>query len=495
MLVVLLILESEDYLNDSEHSNEAAARINIYSDDENEYLISPVFDLSGSTYYLSFDLGMTDYGDTYAGTLADTDDYMALLVNAYDGNGWQELKRWDKDTPPSHLGQFEAFSLEGYNGDTVQFAFYGSSVVDEGPDNDWFIDNFSISSDAPCGYPEVVQAAVNGANTATVTWTAVEYEYEYEYGQTGFTLDSDTSGNIATNSSIELTGLVEGTQYDIYVRSKCGDGNFTVWRKTTWRQPFVPNYLEDFSTYLPEGWTEARGALPYPDAGGFSSFKSKPYLNDSNHENGAAARLHLNDDENEYLISPVFDLSGSTYYLSFDLGMTNYRSPNVGTLADTDDYMVLLVNAYDGNGWQELKRWDKDTPPSHLGQFEEFSLEGYNGDTVQFAFYGFSQIDEYPDNDWFIDNFSILPYSIMRNTKYEQEIWFYITENKLHIKGLTNHEISKVTLVNSLGVTVISTTIIQDGNPSFALPPVASGVYFVLLELDGKEIVKSIFVN
>ena len=424
-----------------------------------------------------------------------TDDYMALLVNAYDGNGWQELKRWDKDTPPSHLGQFEAFSLEGYNGDTVQFAFYGSSVVDEGPDNDWFIDNFSISSDAPCGYPEVVQAAVNGANTATVTWTAVEDEYEYEYGQTGFTLDSDTSGNIATNSSIELTGLVEGTQYDIYVRSKCGDGNFTVWRKTTWRQPFVPNYLEDFSTYLPEGWTEARGALPYPDAGGSSSFKSKPYLNDSNHENGAAARLHLNDDENEYLISPVFDLSGSTYYLSFDLGMTNYRSPNVGTLADTDDYMVLLVNAYDGNGWQELKRWDKDTPPSHLGQFEEFSLEGYNGDTVQFAFYGFSQIDEYPDNDWFIDNFSILPYSIMRNTKYEQEIWFYITENKLHIKGLTNHEISKVTLVNSLGVTVISTTIIQDGNPSFALPPVASGVYFVLLELDGKEIVKSIFVN
>ena len=45
--------------------------INIYSDDENDYLISPVFDLSGSTYYLSFDLGMTDYGDTDAGTLAD----------------------------------------------------------------------------------------------------------------------------------------------------------------------------------------------------------------------------------------------------------------------------------------------------------------------------------------------------------------------------------------------------------------------------------------
>ena len=56
------------------------------------------------------------------------------------------------------------------------------------PDNDWFIDNFSISSDAPCGYPEVVQAVANGANTATVTWTAVEdeYEYEYEYGANGF---------------------------------------------------------------------------------------------------------------------------------------------------------------------------------------------------------------------------------------------------------------------------------------------------------------------
>ena len=107
-----------------------------------------------------------------------------------------------------------------------------------------------------------------------MTWTAVEdeYEYEYEYGETNFTLGNGTSGSIATNSSIELTGLVEGTQYDIYVRSKCGDGNFSAWRKTTWRQPFVPNYLEDFNTYLPEGWTEAEGALFYPDASGSSDF-------------------------------------------------------------------------------------------------------------------------------------------------------------------------------------------------------------------------------
>ena len=143
--------------------------------------------------------------------------------------------------------------------------------------------------------------------------------------QTGFTLDSGTSGNIATNSSIELTGLVEGTQYDIYVRSKCGEGNFSAWRKTTWRQPFVPNYLEDFNTYLPEGWTEAEGALFYPDASGSSDFDSDNYLNDSEHSNEAAAYIRIySDDENDYLISPVFDLSGSTYYLSFDLGMTDH---------------------------------------------------------------------------------------------------------------------------------------------------------------------------
>ena len=35
--------------------------------------------------------------------------------------------------------------------------------------------------------------------------------------------------------------------------------------------------------------------------------------------------------------------------------MTDYGSPNAGTLVGTDDYMALLVNAYDGNGWQELE--------------------------------------------------------------------------------------------------------------------------------------------
>ena len=65
-------------------------------------------------------------------------------------------------------------------------------------------------------------------NSATVTWTGTASQYEIEYGKGGFPQGSGTTVTVATNSAV-LTGLEELTTYDVYVRSICSEGVYSLW--------------------------------------------------------------------------------------------------------------------------------------------------------------------------------------------------------------------------------------------------------------------------
>jgi len=136
-----------DFGNDIENSNGTAAVINIYEDKVADYLFSPVFDLSGGTYFLNYDVALTKFELTESSTLG-SDDYVALLVTQDRGVSWTELYRWDATTEISNEGQSAAeTSLSGY-GQEVQFGFYANSGADDpGIDNEFFIDNFQITSE------------------------------------------------------------------------------------------------------------------------------------------------------------------------------------------------------------------------------------------------------------------------------------------------------------------------------------------------------------
>jgi hypothetical protein len=131
-----------DFAYDSNNSNGASAKVNIYGGSIDEYLISPKFNLSGATYYLNYDVALTGYNSTSAATLG-ADDYVALLVTQDGGSSWQELSRWDSTTAISNAGQSAVeITLSGY-GDVVQFAYYAFSDTSN-EDNDFYIDNFQI---------------------------------------------------------------------------------------------------------------------------------------------------------------------------------------------------------------------------------------------------------------------------------------------------------------------------------------------------------------
>ena len=84
---------------------------------------------------------------------------------------------------------------------------------------------------APATCPGTTDPQVSGT---TVTWTEIgtASQWELEYGAVGFTPGTGTSVLVSTTPSYTLTGLTNGTIYDIYVRSICGVGD-TGFRKKT----------------------------------------------------------------------------------------------------------------------------------------------------------------------------------------------------------------------------------------------------------------------
>ncbi len=137
-----------------------AARVNIYSTSQDEWLISPVFNLPHDAFSVSCDAASTAWAQTTSGQWSD-DDWVALFMtsNGSDSDStWIELYRWDLESnniPASDGTPTGDILISGYsdiNYGNVQFGFYAESTVYGNSDNDFFIDNFKIklAPDATC---------------------------------------------------------------------------------------------------------------------------------------------------------------------------------------------------------------------------------------------------------------------------------------------------------------------------------------------------------
>lgn len=244
--------------------------------------------------------------------------------------------------------------------------------------------------------------------------------------------------------------------------------------------PIIPNYSENFDTYLPSLWTEASGDYGDP-SGTTSTFVGGDFVNDTSNPNGRSARINIyGTDVDEYLISPEFNLSGGTYYLNFDIGLVEYNATLFGTLG-SDDYVALLVTQDNGTNWTELTRWDASTAISNTGQsVQEIELSGY-GDTVQFAYYAFSDTSN-EDNDFFIDNFQITTATLSSADESIEGFKLYptIVEQDLNFSALEH--VQRITIYNLLGQEVFKTTP-NVSNSSINLSTLNEGIYMVKVQV------------
>jgi len=121
---------------------------------------------------------------------------------------------------------------------TVSFANYtgaaGNIVIGCPPgytqSTYYYVDDIMVNYASNCLFPTNVTVSNITDASANITWTERDnaIEWEVEYGATGYTPGTGTSAT-ATTTTYTLSGLTINTAYDVYVRSACGDGNYSAW--------------------------------------------------------------------------------------------------------------------------------------------------------------------------------------------------------------------------------------------------------------------------
>jgi len=311
-----------------------------------------------------------------------------------------------------------------YAGQTIRLVFEWQNDDSAGTNPPAAIDNLSVTTVA-CFAPTAVTAtAVPGS--ATFSWTAPAtapasgYDYYYSTTNTAPTAATEALGNVPTGTTVTLTTLSPDTVYYLWVRSKCGDTNTSLWVsggsfRTECPASVPSSAFETFATYngsanSPLCWKEATGSLtatPPVVALGGSGWTNENYGNATGN-NGLAARVELYGTRNEWIISPSIDLGNGTtdYQLEYDAVVV----PWTGTAAVTamgEKYVNVVISTDGGLTWSAaniVKTYDNANIPA-TSRVETIQLEGYTG-IVKIGFYAFSSTTT-QDLRFYIDNFRV----------------------------------------------------------------------------------------
>jgi hypothetical protein len=378
------------------------------------WLISPSIDLgTGTNYELSFDVALT-YENNSTVDFFDPGNYLAVVISTDNGATWVEgdiLQKWESGSEPSNTGDFISIDLSAYTG-VVKFGFYAKSVT-FGNSINVYVDNFQVESLTACTMPTGVTSSNVSNNSVDLSWgMGGATSAQIEYGPAGFV--EGTGITVITGlSPYTLTGLSNMTNYDFYIRNICAVGDTSVSNLATSFSTlcglYFPNYIQDFSPYLPGCWTEMKGALgasgtvitnpsssDWTAAGGFGSSGSP-----------ASASVWITNNTNEWLISPSFDLgTGNAYLLEFELAFTG----SSGVYLDSDDTLALVISTDNGATWSQantLQIWDSGSVGHPTGAYVAHDLSAYSG-VVKFGFYSASTTATSPTMAY-IQNFKLLP--------------------------------------------------------------------------------------
>ncbi|MEC3874409.1 fibronectin type III domain-containing protein [Chryseobacterium salviniae] len=213
-----------------------AAKINLYYNNRNGWMISPTFDLSAGGYRVKFDFGVTNYSAVTPVTSMGSDDMIQFVVSTDGGITWTVLQTWNNANIPSNTLNTYILNLTSYTGNNTKFAFFGTDgSVDDTQDYEFFTDNFIIEPIPSCSEPGIVTPSAITTSSANIAWIAPSnapangYEIYYSTANTAPTAATTPSITGITGLSQPLGSLSPATTYYVWVRSNCSSGDKSAW--------------------------------------------------------------------------------------------------------------------------------------------------------------------------------------------------------------------------------------------------------------------------
>lgn len=408
-----LLLGSGDWVTDdfgNNTANTAAARLNLYSNTDSEWLISPFVDLStNGTHWLEFDFAVTDYANTAPESLG-SDDTVQVLITTDFGTTWTVLEQWTSASQVSNTGEHVIIDLAAYFGDIVQVAFRGTDgAVNDLEDYDVFIDNVSIDQAPACpAFVDGLAASAASSSTADVSFDTTGSNattFIVEYGVNGFTQGTGTIVNTSGNTA-GLSGLNAGTTYDVYVAVVCNSGDTgIVVGPVSFTTFFSAPYFEDFENVstgsqanFGNGWTN-QSPTSFDWHGNSGTTTSTNTGPDGDHTTGNGLYLFTEasdgaSGDTAWLYSPVVDINSLTNpYLSF--WYHRYGA----------DLTTGYVDIWNGTSWIALDSLVGESQSDNSDPYLELDadLNSFSGN-VQLRFWTVK--DDF-DADWAIDDVRI----------------------------------------------------------------------------------------
>jgi hypothetical protein len=388
-----------------------SANLNLYSDTDQEWMISPLIDLTaGGPYQVDMNFAITEWIAETPAALG-SDDEVQLLVSLDYGASWDTLAVFDSSYVSPQGGEMIVRDLTDYSGEIVKFAIWGTDgSTSDDADNDIFFDNFRVREIPSCPEPLALTVDATTANSIELSWEAGSDETQWNviYGEPGFDVEGGEGTVLSAdnNQGFLIEGLDAATNYEIYVQAVClADTDLSLFAGPvsviTDCSFYTPTYVQDFTEYLPVCWREADNgdASTGPEEFGESDW--------SDGDGSAKINLYFNEDR-EWLISPELDLTGSAnYQLEFDFAVYEWLSTTPSQLG-SDDEVQVLISTGDDSSWEELDTFDSEYVTPEGGETFVYSLADYEGEVVRIAFYATDgEVSDPEDNDVVIDNFRV----------------------------------------------------------------------------------------
>lgn len=220
---------------------------------------------------------------------------------------------------------------------------------------------FLIGDPITCRMPNALSVSNITSEGATINWTGYDTDSGYELVcvPSGNHVSSGTPISV-TDTFYILTGYVDNTDYDVYVRANCSPDNSN-WAMTSFRTECLPieqlPYVEDFDTY-------GTGNSAYPNCWKKNTTSSYPYINNAQHASGSGSLYFYSYSDNHSaailpsISSELYPIN--TLQVSFKVLKTSasYGHIEVGVITDPTDISTFTpVKSIDGSLLESTNTW------------------------------------------------------------------------------------------------------------------------------------------